>query len=167
MEGVLPAGTVCGIPLPPGLVEATSCPSDLYAVHQAQSGHDENISFERVAELLGEATARRLRDLTLAIYGRPPITPPPAAHHRRHEFEFAGWRYAGAGDEVAHARFSRFWRPRLASADPAFVRQAVCARLPGVHPLEQAAAARRCREVAQRTSEKYQQAYRAITGKAW
>jgi phosphoribosylaminoimidazole-succinocarboxamide synthase len=63
-------GTVCGIALPPGLVEASKLPEPIFTpATKADTGHDENISFARAAELVGDATAKTLRDLTLTIYG--------------------------------------------------------------------------------------------------
>src|SRR5439155_13072984 len=62
-------GAVCGIPLPRGLRESDALPEPIFTpATKAQSGHDENIPFERVAQLLGQSTAIKLRDLTLALY---------------------------------------------------------------------------------------------------
>ncbi|CAM2886982.1 phosphoribosylaminoimidazolesuccinocarboxamide synthase [Mycobacterium intermedium] len=63
-------GQVCGIPLPPGLVEASKFAEPLFTpATKAELGlHDENISFDRVVELVGELRANQLRDLTLKIY---------------------------------------------------------------------------------------------------
>src|SRR6202163_398448 len=64
-------GTVCGIKLPAGLRESDRLPEPIFTpATKAQTGHDENISFARMAELIGADLARRLRDLTLEIYGR-------------------------------------------------------------------------------------------------
>ncbi|MEI7714856.1 MAG: phosphoribosylaminoimidazolesuccinocarboxamide synthase [Mycobacterium sp.] len=63
-------GGVCGITLPPGLVEASRFAQPLFtpATKAALGDHDENISFTRVIELVGAARAEELRDRTLAIY---------------------------------------------------------------------------------------------------
>lgn len=63
-------GQVCGIPLPPGLVEASKFAEPLFTpATKAELGlHDENISFDRVVELVGEVRANQLRDRTLRIY---------------------------------------------------------------------------------------------------
>ena len=63
-------GTVCGIKLPEGLVEASKLPEPIFTPStKAEIGdHDENISFERCVEIVGEDTANKLRDATLAIY---------------------------------------------------------------------------------------------------
>ena len=62
-------GTVCGIRLPEGLVLSSKLPAPIYTPStKAASGHDENISYERSVEIVGEELAGRLRDLTLALY---------------------------------------------------------------------------------------------------
>jgi len=63
------AGAVCGIQLPPGLVESDRLPEPIFTpATKATSGHDENISFERMVEITGRELAEKLRDLTLEIY---------------------------------------------------------------------------------------------------
>ena len=65
------SGAVCGIPLPKGLQESSRLPEPIFTpATKAQTGHDENISFERMAAIVGMDVARQLRDLTLAIYKR-------------------------------------------------------------------------------------------------
>ena len=62
---------MCGIPLPAGLQESDQLPEPIFTPStKAQTGHDENISFEQVASLMGGDLAARLRDLTLEIYSR-------------------------------------------------------------------------------------------------
>ncbi len=62
-------GAVCGVPLPAGLVEASRLPEPVFTpATKAESGHDENVSFETMAGAVGHELAARLRDLTLAIY---------------------------------------------------------------------------------------------------
>jgi phosphoribosylaminoimidazole-succinocarboxamide synthase len=62
-------GAVCGIPLPAGLVRASKLPEPIFTpATKAESGHDENVDFERVAGALGAAVAKRLRVKTLALY---------------------------------------------------------------------------------------------------
>ena len=65
-------GAVCGIDLPPGLVDGSRLPAPIFtpATQAAVGEHDENVSFEAVAELVGPADAATLRDLTLAVYAR-------------------------------------------------------------------------------------------------
>ena len=63
-------GTVCGIQLPEGLTEASKLPESLFTPStKAEIGdHDENISFERCCEIVGEDIATQIRDLSLKIY---------------------------------------------------------------------------------------------------
>ncbi|MFN7940493.1 MAG: phosphoribosylaminoimidazolesuccinocarboxamide synthase [Thermoanaerobaculia bacterium] len=62
--------TVCGIPLPEGLVRASPLPEPIFTpATKAESGHDENVDFARLARDLGQDVAARLRDLTLSLYG--------------------------------------------------------------------------------------------------
>ena len=63
-------GTVCGIQLPGGLTEASKLPEPLFTPStKAEIGdHDENISFERCCEIVGEDIATQIRDLSLKIY---------------------------------------------------------------------------------------------------
>jgi phosphoribosylaminoimidazole-succinocarboxamide synthase len=65
-------GEVCGVPLPPGLVDGSRLPEAIFtpATKAAIGEHDENVSFEAVVETVGADVAERLRDLTLAVYGR-------------------------------------------------------------------------------------------------
>jgi phosphoribosylaminoimidazole-succinocarboxamide synthase len=64
-------GKVCGIPIPKGLLEADKLPEPIFTpATKAEHGHDENISFERMASEIGSEEAGRLRDLTLDLYGR-------------------------------------------------------------------------------------------------
>ncbi len=64
-------GQVCGIRLPEGLRESDRLAEPIFTpATKAETGHDENISFERMARGLPEGEAERLRDLTLSLYGR-------------------------------------------------------------------------------------------------
>jgi len=64
-------GAVCGVRLPPGLVEAQRLPEPVFTpATKNPRGHDENVPFSRMANDVGEETASRLRDLTLSLYER-------------------------------------------------------------------------------------------------
>ena len=61
--------TVCGIKLPPGLVESSELPAPIFTpATKAESGHDENIPFERAAEIVGTAIAEQVRTASLKLY---------------------------------------------------------------------------------------------------
>jgi phosphoribosylaminoimidazole-succinocarboxamide synthase len=62
--------TVCGIRLPAGLKESSELPEPIFTpATKAESGHDENIPFERAAQMVGPETAERVRAATLKLYG--------------------------------------------------------------------------------------------------
>ena len=62
---------VCGVPLPAGLQLADRLPEPIFTpATKAEEGHDENITFERMADLLGNPVANRVRELSLALYQR-------------------------------------------------------------------------------------------------
>jgi len=106
-------GSLCGIPLPSGLVESDALPEPIFTpATKAQSGHDENISFDTVVKMIGAETATRLRDLTLTIYKKASITPVPRHHHRRYQIRIRGGRrQIILADEVLTPDSSRFWPP--------------------------------------------------------
>ncbi|MBQ9043762.1 MAG: phosphoribosylaminoimidazolesuccinocarboxamide synthase [Eggerthellaceae bacterium] len=166
-------GTVCGIQLPEGLVNSSKLPEPIFTPStKAEIGdHDENISFERCAELLGEEDAAALRDLSLKVY----TTARDHAADRGiiiadTKFEFG--RLNGQiilADEVLTPDSSRFWpgdeyEPGRdqASFDKQFVRDWLTANWDktGNPP-------RLPQDVIDRTSEKYIQAYEKITGRAF
>ncbi len=61
--------TVCGIPLPAGLLESSELPQPIFTPStKAETGHDENISFEEAQKILGNEIANQARDLSLKIY---------------------------------------------------------------------------------------------------
>jgi phosphoribosylaminoimidazole-succinocarboxamide synthase len=63
------SGTVCGVSLPAGLVESDRLPEPIFTPStKADVGHDENISFERTATLVGDDLAAELRDRSLALF---------------------------------------------------------------------------------------------------
>jgi len=63
--------TVCGIPLPDGLKESGEIETPIFTpATKAESGHDENIPFERAAEIIGEDIAENIRDASIKIYSK-------------------------------------------------------------------------------------------------
>ena len=164
-------GAVCGIKLPEGLVNASKLPEPIFTPStKAEIGdHDENISFERCVELMGEDVATQLRDLTLAIYKK-------ASEHAAErgiiiadtKFEFGA--VDGKiilADEVLTPDSSRFWGAdvyEVGKEQPSFDKQFVRNWLnenwdrTGNPP-------RLPEDVIAKTSEKYIAAYEQITGK--
>ena len=163
-------GTVCGIELPSGLMNSSKLPEPIYTPStKAEIGaHDENISFERSVELIGEEDASRLRDLAIAVYAK-------ARDHAAAQgiiiadtkFEFG--RVDGKiilADEVLTPDSSRFWpgdQYAEGKDQPSFDKQFVRDWL-NANWDRQGNPPRLPQEVIEKTSEKYIQAYETITG---
>lgn len=162
---------VCGIPLPAGLLDGSRLPEPIFTpATKAESGHDENIPFETMAERIGLELAARLRELTLAIYGRASAyaeTKGIILADTKFEFGFVGERLVLA-DEVLTPDSSRFW-PRetwqpggaQASYDKQFVRN----YLETLDWNKQYPAPALPAEVIAKTGEKYREAYARLTGR--
>ena len=164
-------GTVCGIQLPEGLVNSSKLPEPIFTPStKAEIGdHDENISFERCAEILGEDAATQLRDLAIKVYS---VARDHAAENgiiiadTKFEFGVIDGQIILA-DEVLTPDSSRFW-PGDAyeegkdqpSFDKQFVRDWLNANWD-----RQGNPPRLPQEVIEKTSEKYIQAYETITGR--
>ena len=162
-------GTVCGIQLPEGLVNSSKLPEPIFTPStKAEIGdHDENISYERLVEIIGEDDASQLRDLALKVY----TTARDHAAERGviiadTKFEFG--RLNGQiilADEVLTPDSSRFWPgdeyaegKDQPSFDKQFVRDWLNANWD-----RQGNPPRLPQDIIDRTSEKYIQAYEKIT----
>jgi len=163
-------GKVCGIALPAGLRESEALPEPIFTpATKAVSGHDENISFARMCEILGTETSSHLRDLTLRIYKKA------AAYARQRgiiiadtKFEF-GRTAKGItlADEVLTPDSSRFWpadKYAPGRGQESYDKQYVRDYLEEIRWNKQPPAPALPAEVASRTSEKYLDAYFQITG---
>ena len=110
--------TVCGVPLPDGLVDGDRLPEPIFtpAIKAPLGSHDENVDFDTVARSHGEELANRLRDLTLAVYSRAAgIAAERGIILADTKFEF-GRRPDGTlvlADEVLTPDSSRFWDASL------------------------------------------------------
>lgn len=166
-------GKVCGIQLPEGLKESDKLPEPIYTPStKAEIGdHDENISYERLVEIIGEDDASQLRDLALKVY----TTARDHAAERGviiadTKFEFG--RLNGQiilADEVLTPDSSRFWPgdeyaegKDQPSFDKQFVRDWLNANWD-----RQGNLPRLPQDIIDRTSEKYIQAYEKITGRTF
>jgi len=164
-------GAVCGIGLPAGLRESDKLPHPVFTpATKAQSGHDENISFEAAARIVGVDVATRVRDLTLAIYQRAAgyaETRGIIIADTKFEFGFVGDELVLA-DEVLTPDSSRFW-PRVSyqpgGAQPSFDKQYVRDYLEAIHWNKQPPAPALPDDVARRTADKYREAYRLLAGR--
>ncbi len=164
-------GTVCGIKLPAGLRESDKLPEPIFTpATKAETGHDENISFERTCSIIGEDLAKRLRDLTLAIYTRAAdyaATKGIIIADTKFEFGFVGDELV-LGDEVLTPDSSRFWPAETynpGGAQYSFDKQFVRDYLESIHWNKQPPAPELPGEIAAKTGEKYREAYRILTGR--
>ena len=164
-------GTVCGIRLPAGLKESDKLPEPIFTPStKAQTGHDENISFEQAASLIGQDLAARLRDLTLGIYdkaARYAETRGIIIADTKFEFGFVGDQLV-LGDEVLTPDSSRFWPAdsyKAGGAQFSYDKQYVRDYLESIHWNKQPPAPGLPDEVAAKTGEKYRQAYCVLTGR--
>ena len=163
-------GAVCGVKLPPGMRESERLPEPTFTPStKAESGHDLNIDFAEVVDMVGSETAGRLRDATLALYNY-------GADYARErgiiiadtKFEF-GWydEQFILIDEALTPDSSRFWDMKTyepGKSQPSFDKQPVRDWLiasgwnreppPPMLPLE----------VVEGTSERYREAFRHLTG---
>ena len=165
------SGTVCGIPLPAGLRDGDQLPEPIFTpATKAQTGHDENVSFEHVTSLIGVDLATRLRDLTLEIYSRAAkyaASRGVIIADTKFEFGFVGDELV-LGDEVLTPDSSRFWPAdtyKPGGAQNSYDKQYVRDYLESIHWNKQPPAPALPDEVARKTSEKYRQAYKVITGR--
>ena len=163
-------GSVCGIKLPAGLRESDRLPEPIFTpATKATTGHDENISFERMVELVGKDLSEQLRDLSIRIYKK-------AADYAETrgiiiadtKFEFGRTpRGLVLADEVLTPDSSRFWpmdKYHPGGAQASFDKQYVRDYLESIHWNKQPPAPGLPKEVAAGTSEKYIEAYTQLTG---
>ncbi|MDT4955958.1 MAG: phosphoribosylaminoimidazole-succinocarboxamide synthase [Acidobacteriota bacterium] len=169
----LRTGEVCGHRLPAGLGESDQLPEPIFTpATKAEEGHDENISEERMSEILGEEVTTTLREISLRLYKE-------ASEYARTrgiiiadtKFEF-GRNKDGQIiliDEALTPDSSRFWpadQYEAGKSQPSFDKQFVrdyletldWNKIPPAPPLPQ--------EIARATTERYVEAYRLITGKS-
>jgi phosphoribosylaminoimidazole-succinocarboxamide synthase len=165
-------GKVCGVALPPGLKRASKLPQPIFTpATKAEAGHhDENISFERMAQMVGEARAKEVRDTAIRLYSA-------AAEYALArgiiiadtKFEF-GVDEAGKLhliDEALTPDSSRFWPLstwKEGASPESFDKQYVRNWLDAIGFERKPPAPAMPPEVASKTSEKYQEAARRLMG---
>ena len=163
-------GSVCGIKLPAGLRESDKLPEPIFTpATKATTGHDENISFAQMVDLIGKELSERLRDISIAVYKK-------AADYAETrgiiiadtKFEFGhAPRGLVLADEVLTPDSSRFWpmdKYQPGGAQESFDKQYVRDYLESIKWNKQPPAPGLPPEVAAKTSEKYIEAYVQMTG---
>jgi phosphoribosylaminoimidazole-succinocarboxamide synthase len=164
--------SVCGVALPPGLKQASKLAQPIFTpATKAEAGHhDENISFERMAAMIGEERAKEVRDTAIALYkaaAQYALTRGIIIADTKFEFGLDENGKLHLIDEAITPDSSRFWpldTYREGASPESFDKQYVrnwldsigFARKPPAPPMPD--------EVARKTSEKYQEALRRLTG---
>ena len=172
-------GSVTGIPLPAGLVDGSRLPEPIFTpATKAELGeHDENVSIDVVADLLGRERAEQLRDLTLAVYSRAEsVARQRGVVLADTKLEFGLDPVTGAvtlGDEVLTPDSSRFWpadswEPGRAqeSFDKQYVRDWLTSAASGWDRDGDVEPPLLPVDVVERTRDRYLEAYERLTGAA-
>jgi phosphoribosylaminoimidazole-succinocarboxamide synthase len=166
------SGTVCGLPLPAGLTESAELPEPIFTpATKAETGHDENITFAEAERIVGPDVAARVRDASLGLYTA-------ARDYARQrgiiiadtKFEFGAFNdQIILIDEVLTPDSSRFWPADIyqpGRGQPSFDKQFVRDYLETLDWDKTPPAPALPAEVVARTTEKYLDAYRRLTGKS-
>ncbi len=161
---------VCGIDLPAGLAESAELPSPIFtpATKAEQGEHDDNISFDRMVAIVGEDLARRLRDVTLELYGAA------REHARRKGILLADTKFEFGLvdgeltliDEVLTPDSSRFWPAddyEVGRSQVSFDKQYVRDWLETLDWDKTAPGPELPDEIAARTRQRYVEAYERLT----
>lgn len=171
-------GEVCGIPLPPGLVDGSRLPEPIFtpATKAALGAHDENVDFDHVVATVGAEIATELRRITMAAYDRAErIARERGIILADTKFEF-GARPDGTivlADEAVTPDSSRFWpadrwrpgRPQP-SFDKQFVRDWLTSPESGWDRRSGDAPPPLPDHIVERTQQKYVEAYQRLTGRS-
>jgi phosphoribosylaminoimidazole-succinocarboxamide synthase len=172
-------GAVCGVPLPPGLQNASRLPAPIFtpATKAAMGAHDENIGYERMAELIGADRAAQVRSVALRLYeaaAEYALTRGIIIADTKFEFGLDRDGTLVLMDEVLTPDSSRFWPVEdyapggnPPSYDKQFVRDWLeRVRIDGVAWNKRAPAPRLPLEVIDRTAARYREAMRRLVGDA-
>jgi len=163
--------SVCGIKLPPGLHLASKLPEPIFTpATKAEAGHDENIDMKRCAQILGEETAQRVKELSLEIYSRG------RDHAAQHGIIVADTKFEFGKinnqllliDECLTPDSSRFWPADqyvIGQSPPSFDKQFVRDYLETLDWDKTPPAPSLPKDVITKTSAKYVEAFERLTGK--
>jgi phosphoribosylaminoimidazole-succinocarboxamide synthase len=165
-------GRICGIELPKGLQQAQKLPEPIFTpATKAESGHDENISFAEVEQLIGPELAARVRDISIRLYKEAAdyaATKGIIIADTKFEFGLTKENQLVLIDEVLTADSSRFWPKdsyRVGISPPSFDKQFVRDYLETLDWNKEPPAPKLPADVIARTSEKYREALQRLTGR--
>ncbi len=162
--------SVCGIKLPPGLQRAAKLPEPIFtpATKAEQGAHDENISFERTAQMIGAELAAKVRDTAIALYTAAAdyaLTRGIIIADTKFEFGLDAQGKLYLIDEALTPDSSRFWPQasyRVGESPESFDKQFVRNWLESVRWNKQPPAPTLPTDVAEKTAEKYREALRRL-----
>jgi len=165
------SGTVCGIALPPGMRESYRLPEVIFTpATKATTGHDENISFARAAEMLGQELAEKVRDTTLKLYRRAAAHAEPRGillADTKFEFGLLNGEMIWI-DEALTPDSSRFWPAaeyKPGGPQPSFDKQFVRDYLERIRWPKTPPGPILSPDVVAATRGKYREAYRILVGR--
>jgi len=165
-------GKVCGIELPKGLQQAQKLPQPIFTpATKAESGHDENISFEEVVKLIGKDLAEKVRDISIRLYQEASeyaATRGIIIADTKFEFGTDAKGNLVLIDEVLTADSSRFWPAdsyQVGMSPPSFDKQYVRDYLETLDWDKTPPAPKLPPEVIAKTSQKYREALERLTGR--
>ena len=165
-------GKVCGIELPKGLQQAQKLPQPIFTpATKAESGHDENISFEEVVKLIGKDIAEKVRDISIRLYKEASeyaATKGIIIADTKFEFGTDAKGNLVLIDEVLTADSSRFWPAdsyKVGISPPSFDKQYVRDYLETLDWDKTPPAPKLPPEVIAKTSQKYREALERLTGR--
>ena len=163
--------TICGSRLPSGLVESAELPEPIFTpATKATNGHDENISFDRAAQIIGAELAEQVRDLSLRIYNRAreyALEKGIIICDTKFEFGMEGSRLLLI-DEVLTPDSSRFWPAdefEPGKSQPSFDKQFIRDYLETLDWDKAPPGPELPSSIVEATSQRYLEAYRLLTGK--
>ncbi len=165
-------GKVCGIELPKGLQQAQKLPQPIFTpATKAESGHDENISFDEVVKLIGGPMAEKVREISIRLYKEASefaATKGIIIADTKFEFGLNEKNDVVLIDEVLTADSSRFWPAdsyKVGISPPSYDKQYVRDYLETLDWDKTPPAPKLPGEVISKTSDKYREALQRLTGK--
>jgi phosphoribosylaminoimidazole-succinocarboxamide synthase len=165
-------GAVCGIQLPKGLKQAQKLSEPIFTpATKAESGHDENISFERMCEIVGKDVGAKVKDISIRLYKEASefaATKGIIIADTKFEFGLDAKGNVVLIDEVLTADSSRFWpadQYQVGISPPSYDKQYVRDYLETLDWDKTPPAPKLPADVIARTSAKYREALEKITGK--
>ncbi len=166
------SGAVCGIALPKGLKQAQKLPEPIFTpATKATSGHDENISFEKMCEIVGKEVGAKLRDISIRLYKEASefaATKGIIIADTKFEFGLNQKNELVLIDEILTADSSRFWpaeQYQVGISPPSYDKQFVRDYLETLDWDKTPPAPKLPADVIARTSAKYREALEKLTGK--